>query len=383
MRKYSLLFLPLCLLLLANAALADFVEVRRAVTARVKPESGAEAAFKAELGSNLHLLESETTNGFYHVQDPQSGDEGWVFRSFVRRFPGDIPSSAGGGGGTPGSSSVFPVSQCKLPYNEEPSKGLAIESCGVNGDSGAKTGEFPQNAHKNQLCGTGAVQDVSTTDLLGLQHEVDDSGMPFGPAFGGPGPPKDRTPLTNLPALPNGMKLEEGDLVSFVGFLAEAHYMPKSESVPKKGKAGESVNCHSTQHIMADIHLAFSSVPGRITAKDPKKQQKTCNTISAEMIPHMRPEVWNVDNLNQVIDLERPVRIIGQLFFDASHVPCRDGQIKNGNPLRISDWEIHPIYTFEVCKFTDLKKCPANSKTAWQPISKANGVEIADDEEPE
>jgi hypothetical protein len=380
MRKHHLLFLLGWLLLLSHAALADFVEVRRAVSVRATPESGADVAFKAALGANLHLLESETTNGFYHVQDPQSGAEGWIFRSFVRRFPGDIPSSDGSGAAAGGSA--FPVNKCKPPYNEEPSSGLAVETCGVNGDSASKSGEFPQNQHKNELCATGAAQDVTIADLLGLQHEVDESGMPFGSFFGGgSGPPKDRTPLTNLPALPNGLKLEEGDVVSFVGFLAEAHYMPKSESVPKKGKGGESVNCHSTQHAMADIHLAFSSEKGRITAKDPQKQQKTCNTISGEMIPHLRPEVWNIDNLNEVIDLERPVRITGHLFFDASHVPCRDGKITNGNPLRISGWEIHPIYTFEVCKFTDSKKCLSNNKAAWQPLSRADGVEIGDDEE--
>ena len=381
MRKHYLLLLVVFFLLLANTALADFVEVRRGVSVRETPESGADVVFKAEAGANLHLLESDTSNGFYHVQDPQSGAEGWIFRSFVRRFPGDVPASTDGGSVITGGS-AFPVNKCKAPYNEDPSPGLAVEACGVHGDSPSKSGEFVQNPHKNELCGSGALQDVSTTDLLNLQHEVDDSGMPFGSSFGGgSGPPKDRSPLTNLPALPNGLKLEEGDLVSFVGFLSEAHYMPKSESVPKKGKGGESVNCHSTQHSLADIHLALSNTSGRITAKDPQKQQKTCNTISAEMIPHLRPEVWNVDNLNEVIDLERPVRITGQIFFDASHEPCRDGKIKSGNPLRISGWEIHPLYTFEVCKFTDIKKCPSNSKTVWQPLSRADGVEINDDEQ--
>lgn len=381
MRKHYLIFLLGFFLLLANTALGDFVEVRRAVSVRVNPESGADVAFKADVGANLHLLESDTTNGFYHVQDPQSGAEGWIYRSFVRRFPGDVPAPTGGDFVVTGGS-AFPVNKCKTPYNEEPSTGLAVESCGVNGDSPSGSGEFVQNPHKNELCGSGAVQDVTITDLLNLQREVDDSGMPFGSSFGGgSGPPKDRTPLKNLPALANGLKIEEGDWVSFVGFLSEAHYMPKSESAPKKGKGGESVNCHSTQHAMADIHLAFSSEKGRITAKDPNRRQKTCNTISGEMIPHLRPEVWNVDNLNQVIDLERPVRITGQLFFDASHVPCRNGSIPGGNPLRISGWEIHPIYTLEVCKFPDLKKCPTASKTVWQPLSRTDGVEIGDDEE--
>jgi hypothetical protein len=42
------------------------------------------------------------------------------------------------------------------------------------------------------------------------------------------------------------------------------------------------------------------------------------------------------------------VRLKGQLFFDASHVPCRPG--KPVNPARSSVWEIHPIYSVDVCK---------------------------------
>jgi len=189
----------------------------------------------------------------------------------------------------------------------------------------------------------------------------------------------DRSPLENLPALKDGTKLSEGDLVTFVGYLSEAHYMPKSASKGKKG--GESVNCHKTEHEMADIHLALNSAPGRIKPKDPQHQAKFCKTISAEFIPHERPAVWNVDNLNLVTDAERPVRVTGQLFFDGSHEPCRDGTAATGDPQRVTVWEIHPVYTFEVCKSDDIKKCPASGKAAWQPLSNANGINVGDDEE--
>ena len=37
-------------------------------------------------------------------------------------------------------------------------------------------------------------------------------------------------------------------------------------------------------------------------------------------------------------------------FFDGSHVTCTAaGQPIGSNPKRMSLWEIHPIYTFEVC----------------------------------
>jgi len=38
------------------------------------------------------------------------------------------------------------------------------------------------------------------------------------------------------------------------------------------------------------------------------------------------------------------------LYFDSSHFPCSNGQGSGeGNPKRVSLWEIHPIYKFEVC----------------------------------
>jgi hypothetical protein len=48
--------------------------------------------------------------------------------------------------------------------------------------------------------------------------------------------------------------------------------------------------------------------------------------------------------------LKLPVRVTGQLYFDSSHFPCSGGQgAGEGNPKRVSLWEIHPIYKFEVC----------------------------------
>jgi hypothetical protein len=91
--------------------------------------------------------------------------------------------------------------------------------------------------------------------------------------------------------------------------------------------------------------------------------------------------VWNNDNLDQVIDLERPVRITGQLFFDGSHVPCKDGEPVGSNPRRLSVWEIHPIYHLDVCKFETLQKCDPAKATAWQPLSRANGVEVEEPDE--
>lgn len=265
-----------------------------------------------------------------------------------------------------------------MPYNETPEKGLAIESCGLQGNAADNSPEAMQNPHKNDLCVTGIAHPISISDLVELQEEVDDSGLEYGSRFQHKGPPADRTPLTKLPPLHGSIQIGEGSLVTVVGYLAEAHYSPQSAS-----SKGETVNCGKSEHEMADIHVALSSEPGAIKKADPKRVEKLCRTISAEFIPHARPATWDVPTLSQVIDIERPVRVTGHLFFDASHQPCRNGTPVGSDPRRITEWEIHPVYTFEVCKFADITKCSATSRAAWQPVSNVDSIDLENESDEE
>src|SRR6266850_5768374 len=78
----------------------------------------------------------------------------------------------------------------------------------------------------------------------------------------------------------------------------------------------------------------------------------------AEIIPHFRPHAWtmlatlngpNVVTLRQNARLDRPLRFTGQLMFDASHLPCSNGQPASEAPARTSSWEVHPVYRIDVC----------------------------------
>jgi hypothetical protein len=71
--------------------------------------------------------------------------------------------------------------------------------------------------------------------------------------------------------------------------------------------------------------------------------------VVVEMSPHHRPDLWTVHNINEVAKAQAMVRVTGQQFFDSSHVPCSNGAPVGSNPKRISVWEIHPVYDFEVC----------------------------------
>jgi hypothetical protein len=88
-----------------------------------------------------------------------------------------------------------------------------------------------------------------------------------------------------------------------------------------------------------------------------------CDSITAEMSPHFRPEDWDSGVLKS---LGRPVRLTGHLFFDGSHKPCRPG--KAASPKRASVWEIHPVYQVDVCKNTSLSGCPFGDESKWTPL---------------
>jgi len=213
------------------SALADYVEVRRAATVYVDSDKTSAAIFKPPTGAVLILLETDTKNGYYHVQDDATGQSGWIYKTLVRRHPG-APSAAPASGTPPAAGGIptggFPANKCASPYNEESSAPTPFDqSCGLSGSAALGSGELPQDISKNDLCEKSAAIPVKTADLVELQNLVDATGMIYGSKFSGKGPPKERTILHNLANLQNGVKLEEDDVVTYVGFLVEAHYMPQ------------------------------------------------------------------------------------------------------------------------------------------------------------
>ncbi len=120
---------------------------------------------------------------------------------------------------------------------------------------------------------------------------------------------------------------------------------------------------------------------------DLTRKATECESITGELSPHHRPIDW--DELGRMTkspasqkmvgaqaklklrDLQRPLRIRGQLFFDASHVPCANAAPVGTNPARRSNWEIHPIYSIEVCSFKTRAQCPVTGAagTVWKDLS--------------
>jgi hypothetical protein len=219
-------------------------------------------------------------------------------------------------------------------------KGLApdidlAKACGNEGDA-AREFDKTQNPVKNNLCAPGDPVPVNFKTLQKLQARADKNHV---------GQPVDRSVLTNM-ITEGGTSIGEGIVVRLVAFLHNAHFT----------KSKETSTCHEGKQSLKDIHIDLI----------PKIGADLCQSVTAEMIPHFRPEEWI--GLTEIEEVLNPVRITGQLFYDGSHVPCRNGS--RPSPARASVWEIHPVYAMDVCVNKTLRSCAANDDSKWTPLDK-------------
>jgi hypothetical protein len=215
------------------------------------------------------------------------------------------------------------------------------QTCGPPGDPPeAKKASRAQNRAKNNFYVSGEPVTITQGVLRQLQKRADDRSIPHGSDSA---LPADRSILIDFFS-DRGTLIGEGTLVRLAIRMIEAHFSNKSN--------GEGVNCHETGEEGNDIHVALSQ----------NETDDECLSVTAEISPHFRPEAWT-----SLVGLDlqnRPLRFTGQLFFDASHVPCRPG--KQINPKRSSLWEIHPVYAIDVCKSKQTARCKASDESMWQ-----------------
>jgi hypothetical protein len=208
-----------------------------------------------------------------------------------------------------------------------PTRSPAIDSqCGP---AGSGTGpEGVQNTSKNDFCAKGTARAITIDYLTSLQKQVEaNPAINFGSDDKGGrtrGPTTNRAPLT---------KLGEGNLVTLKAFVLIA-----------RQEGAESVNCEKNVPDTSQFHDIHISLVAAKSITD------ECAGVVAEMSPHHRPDSWTQENVAKVASAHLPVRVTGHLYFDSSHFPCaNDKTAGEGNPKRVSLWEIHPIYKFEVC----------------------------------
>ncbi len=236
---------------------------------------------------------------------------------------------------------------CTSPMFPDPSA-LGIDNQCANPGNGGD--EAAQNTAKNNFCPTTASPASLTVAQL-AQLQVTAGGNPD-IHFGSNNVMTDRDPLSSL---------GEGKLVSLKAYVFKA-----------RQEGGESVNCKGhvpDDDAFHDIHISLvSSAQNQIKSGDNQatKNRKECTGVVAEMSPHHRPANWTADNVNKLSTSATMVRVTGQQFFDSSHVPCINGAPVGSNPKRVSLWEIHPTYKFEVCA---TRSCTGTG-ARWQSLDR-------------
>ena len=257
---------------------------------------------------------------------------------------------------TPGSAAsdpddLFPL-QC-TPFNAPPKHHPIDTDCGPSGEPTTEESR-KQDIAKNNLCASGTPVLVTVPVFDDLQKAAQDKGISFGNQhIAHPKPlPSDRSVLKNLAKNADGVDVGEGTNVRFLAFFLKS-----------KPGGSESVNCHLTGKEANDIHIVLRSS---------KTDTDECNSVTAEMIPHFRPDSWNKITFQAVSAAlqKHPVRITGQMFFDASHSPCNHPDHISTDPKRRSNWEIHPLYTIEVCKNKTFNGCPVDDDSKWKSFDK-------------
>lgn len=248
---------------------------------------------------------------------------------------------------------------CKLPFEAIKGKGLGIDGdCGSTGNLTLKSPPGKQNAAKNNFCATGEPIPVTFKTFDQLQIAAEKKGIKFGKA----GMPAKRDVLQKI-STTGGKDLGEGVIVSLEGFVLDARHSNSKLFVDSKGvpSDGESVNCNSGELNRNDIHIELSETT------DEAKQRLQCQSVTAEISPHFRPDSWDRFDVNSktmaaakgIPQLKGArVRLTGPLFFDASHTPeaCGTGNQKGRGRRTI--WEIHPVYAIEVFDAVTSKFVP-------------------------
>ncbi len=89
----NLICLILGLAFVSIVSHADYLRVQRPATVLAQPLKTAAVVSEARTNSILDLLDGgKQQGGYYKVTIPgQSSESGWIYRTFVRRFPGTIP----------------------------------------------------------------------------------------------------------------------------------------------------------------------------------------------------------------------------------------------------------------------------------------------------
>ncbi len=139
-------------------------------------------------------------------------------------------------------------------------------------------------------------------------------------------------------------------------------YLIKAENYTS---GAETTNCSLKTSDFNDFHLVMVQFPSAARkalvkmASDKKSTQEAGKaafkaaekrSMTAEISPRLRNDGWTIAKLRDLARNVTYVRVTGWALIDTQHI---------SHPLnRLSNWEIHPVTSFEVCTL-DVDACDA------------------------
>ena len=93
MKRFFGLCLPIFIVLqCVSVSYGDYLEVRRRASVKAESRSSSITIERVEPRTHVELLnEDGQENGYYYVRAPGTHEPGWIYRTFVRRYYGDMP----------------------------------------------------------------------------------------------------------------------------------------------------------------------------------------------------------------------------------------------------------------------------------------------------
>jgi hypothetical protein len=330
------------LALTAGATITDAqttATITRNVNLRPSPSSAQTPIRLLASGEPVTLISTTPVNSYYHVRTAK-GEEGWVFRTFIK---------VGGAAPTPTQTpTTTPTPPPPAPSACGPGQeAVPRASCPAVGTHGQNVAYAPTSDGGLRNLAKRHVPDPSCTpkaftldDARSLQNFIDNT---FGDARTTKTKFEPTRSLRNIATFDGQMG--EGDLVRLSVYLVIA-----------RDEHAESVNCGGTDG--TDIHLSVGPKSAHPTEYD---------GIVAEMIPQVpRPTGWDSTTLNRLAG--KQILIVGGLTYDNEHfVNDNPASPKAGQPKRFSLWEIHPITAFYVCPAGD--GCNAAQLGQWVTLT--------------
>lgn len=170
---HRVLLILLVILAAGVTARGDFLEIRRRAHVRTEPLSDAVRLHTVEPGETYPLGNNGAQeNGYYLIELP-SGDEGWVYRTLVRRFPGDPPADEPDGP-IAGPSSADDLFQMEPTPGLSRAEALVIASWNIKwfGQDELDAYEFVTMADFIEDCDVVAIQELRGENALACIEAV-------------------------------------------------------------------------------------------------------------------------------------------------------------------------------------------------------------------